>query len=123
MPANWKSCIRPVICKFFIRFIFKLHLNLFLQDKRILVVEVLLHLELITVLLPDLLKDVSGHDAHEGEPEEPGDEEKEVGADERDAGLPETAAILGEKVLGSKTLEKSDIPKLTVSDLYTCQIY
>ena len=96
---------------------------MFLQDKRILVVEVLLHLELITVLLPDLLKDVSGHDAHEGEPEEPGDEEKEVGADERDAGLPETAAILGEKVLGSKTLEKSDIPKLTVSDLYTCQIY
>ena len=76
---------------------------MFLQDKRILVVEVLLHLELITVLLPDLLKDVSGHDAHEGEPEEPGDEEKEVGADERDAGLPETAAILGEKVLGSKT--------------------
>ena len=89
-----------------------------MQDKRILVVEVLLHLELITVLLPDLLKDVSGHNAHEGEPEEPGDEEKEVGADERDAGLPETAAILGEKVLGSKTLEKSDIPKLTVSDLY-----
>ena len=95
---------------------------MFLQDKRILVVDVFLHLELITELLPDLLKDVSGHDAHEGEPEEPGDEEKEVGADERDAGLPETAAILGEKVLGSKTLEKSDIPKLTVSDLYNFAI-
>ena len=62
----------------------------------------LLHLDLITVLLADFLKDVSGHDAHEGEPEDPGEEE-EAGADERDASQPETAATLGEKVLGSKT--------------------
>ena len=52
------------------------------------------------MLLADFLKDVSGHDVHEGEPEEPGKEEKEAGADERDAGHPETAATLGEKVLG-----------------------
>ena len=59
----------------------------------------LLHLDLITVLLADFLKDVGGHDAHEGKPEEPS-EEKEAEADERDAGQPETAATLGEKVLG-----------------------
>ena len=51
------------------------------------------------MLLADFLKDVDGHDAHEGEPEDPGEEE-EAGADERDASQPETAATLGEKVLG-----------------------
>ena len=72
---------------------------MFLQDKYFRY-RSLLHLDLITVLLTDFLKDVSGHDAHEGEPEEPGEEEKEAGADERDAGHPETAATLGEKLLG-----------------------
>ena len=76
----------------------KLHLNLFLQDKYFRHSS-LLHLDLITVLLADFLKDVDGHDAHEGEPEDPGEEE-EAGADERDASQPETAATLGEKVLG-----------------------
>ena len=59
----------------------------------------LLHLDLITILLADFLKDVGGHDVHEGEPGEPA-EEKEAGADERDASQPETAATLGEKVHG-----------------------
>ena len=59
----------------------------------------LLHLDLITVLLADFLKDVGGHDAHEGESKDPGEEEG-AGADERDASQPETAATLGEKVLG-----------------------
>ena len=76
----------------------KLHLNLFLQDKYFRHSS-LLHLDLITVLLADFLKDVDGHNAHEGQPEDPGEEE-EAGADERDASQPETAATLGEKVLG-----------------------
>ena len=51
--------------------------------------------------LPDILEDVDGHDVHKGEAEEPA-EEREVGADVRDAGHPETVAALGEKVAGSE---------------------
>ena len=49
----------------------------------------------ITVILPDILKDVSGHDVPEGVEEELR-EDKEAGADRRDTGHPETIGAPGE---------------------------
>ena len=49
----------------------------------------------ITVILPDILKDVDGHDVPEGVEEELRDD-KEAGAEERDTGHPETIGALGE---------------------------
>ena len=41
----------------------------------------------------------------------------------QEAGHPETGVVLGETERGiSETPERSDIPILTVSDHYTCQI-
>ena len=49
----------------------------------------------ITVIFPDILKDVDGHDVPEGVEEELR-EDKEAGADERDTGHPETIEAPGE---------------------------
>ena len=57
-------------------------------------------LDLITDPFTDFSKDVDGHDAHKGDSEVPG-EEREVGADDCDAGQPEAGVTLGEKGLGS----------------------
>ena len=48
-----------------------------------------------TVILPDILEDVSGHDVPERVEEEL-HEDKEAGADERDTGHPETIEAPGE---------------------------
>ena len=71
--------------------------------------------------IPDLPKDVSGHDAQEGEQEEeePDEDRDPVAADVQDAGQPVTVVDLGEKRRGSKFTEKSDIPNLTIFGLYT----
>ena len=74
------------------------------------------------LLLTDIPKDVIGQDAHEGDSEDL-EEEREFDAEEQEAGHPETAVVLGETERGiSETPEGSDIPILTVSDHYTCQI-
>ena len=64
-----------------------------------------IHLE----TLPDILEDVDGHDVQEGVLEEL-HEDEEAGAEEQDAGQPETIAAPGEKGVVD-TLEKSDISK------------
>ena len=76
-------------------------------------------LDLITDPFTDFPEDVDGHDAHKGDPEEPG-EEIVAGADDSDVGQPEAGVAQGEKAL--VVIEKSDIPNLTVFDLNTCQI-
>ena len=91
----------------------------YVQDK-LFVLDVLL--DLISELLTDIPKDVIGQVAHEGDTEGL-EEEKEFDAEEQEAGHPETAVVLGETERGiSETPEGSDIPILTVSDHYTCQI-
>ena len=72
--------------------------------------------------IPNFPKDVSGHDAQEGEQEEPDEDCDPVAADVQDTGQPVTVVDLGEKRRGSKFTEKSDIPNLTIFGLYTCQI-
>ena len=79
-------------------------------------------LDLISELLTDIPKDVIGQDAHEGDSEDL-EEEREFDAEEQEAGHPETAVVLGETERGnSETPERLDIPILSVSDHYTCQI-
>ena len=73
--------------------------------------------------IPDFPKDVSGHDAQEGEQEEPHEDRDPGAADGQDTGQPVAVVDLGEKRRGSKFPEKSDIPNLTIFDLHTCQIY
>ena len=79
-------------------------------------------LSIIIVTIPDIPKDVGGHDAQEGELEEPDGDLDPVAADEHDTGQPVTVVDLGEKRRGSKFPEKSDSPNLIIFDLYTCQI-
>ena len=78
--------------------------------------------DLIIVTLPDIPKDVSGHDAQEGEPGEPHEDRDQGAADGDDTGQPVTVVDLGEKRRGSKPIEKSDIPNFTIFGLYTCRI-
>ena len=48
------------------------------------------------------------------------EEERELDAEDQEAGHPETAVVLGETELGnSETPERLDIPNLTVSDHYS----
>ena len=79
-------------------------------------------LSIIIVTIPDIPKDVSGHDAQEGELGEPDGDLDTAAADEHDTGRPVPVVDLGEKRRGSKLPEKSDIPNLTIFDLYSCQI-
>ena len=66
----------------------------------------------ITVILPDILKDVIGHDVPEGV-EEDLLEDEEAGADERDTGQPEIIGAPGE--IGVVEIpEKLDIHVLTI---------
>ena len=69
---------------------------------------------IIIVTIPDIPKDVGGHDAQEGELEEPDGDLDPAAADEHDTGWPVPVVDLGEKRRGSKLPEKSDIPSLTV---------
>ena len=64
-----------------------------------------------TVILPDILEDVSGHDVPERVEEEL-HEDKEAEADERDTGHPETIGAPGE-IDVVKEPERLDIPLLT----------
>ena len=68
------------------------------QDKLIIVAEVLL--DLITASFTDIPKDVDGHDIHERDIEEPG-EEKQARTEDKETGQPEADVTLGEKGLGS----------------------
>ena len=79
-------------------------------------------LSIIIVTFPDIPKDISGQDAQEGELEEPDGDLDPAAADEHATGQPVPVVDLGEKRRGSKLLEKSDIPNLTIFGLYTCQI-
>ena len=79
-------------------------------------------LSIIIVTIPDIPKDVSGHDAQEGELEEPDGDLDPVAADEHDTGQPVTVVDLGEKRRGSKFPEKLDSPNLIIFNLFTCQI-
>ena len=91
------------------------------QDKRICIRSCCVP-DLIIVTLPDIPKDVSGHDAQEGEPGEPHEDRDQGAADGDNTGQPVTVVDLGEKGVVVKLIEKSGIPNLTIFDLYTCQI-
>ena len=69
--------------------------------------------------IPNFPKDVSGHDAQEGEQEEeePDEDRDPVAADVQDTGQPVTVVDFGEKRRDSKFTEKSDIPNLTIFGL------
>ena len=75
-------------------------------------------LSIIIVTIPDIPKDVGGHDAQEGELEEPDGDLDPVAAVEQETGQPVPVVDLGEKRRGSKLPEKSDIPNLTIFDLH-----
>ena len=64
-----------------------------------------------TVILPDIIEDVSGHDVPERVEEEL-HEDKEAVADERDTGQPETIEAPGE-IGVVKEPERLDFPLLT----------
>ena len=73
-------------------------------------------LEIATI--PEIPKDVIGHDAQEGDSEEI-DEDLDLAADDgQDTGQPVTVVDLGEKRRGSKLFNKSDIPNLTIIGVY-----
>ena len=72
--------------------------------------------------IPDFPKDVSGHDAQEGEQEETHEDRDPGAADGQDTGQPVAVVDLGEKRRGSKFPEKLDSPNLIIFNLYTCQI-
>ena len=67
-------------------------------------------LDLIASTIPDSPKDVKGHDAQEGDTEELDVVRDPAAADGQATGQPVTVVDLGEKRLGSKLPEKSDIP-------------
>ena len=67
-------------------------------------------LDLIASTIPDSPKDVKGHDAQEGDTEELDVVRAPAAADGQATGQPVTVVDLGEKRLGSKLPEKSDIP-------------
>ena len=67
-------------------------------------------LDLIASTIPDPPKDVKGHDAQEGDTEELDVVRDPAAADGQTTGQPVTVVDLGEKRLGSKLPEKSDIP-------------
>ena len=67
-------------------------------------------LDLIASTIPDFPKDVKGHDAQEGDTEELDVVRDPAAADGQATGQPVTVVDLGEKRLGSKLPEKSDIP-------------
>ena len=69
--------------------------------------------------IPDFPKDVSGHDAQEGDSGEPHEDLDQGAADGDDTGQPVTVVDLGERGVVVKPFEKSDIPNLTIFDLYS----
>ena len=76
------------------------------QDKRICIRSCCVP-DLIIVTLPDIPKDVSGHDAQEGEQEEPHEDRDPGAADGQDTGHPVTVVDLGEKRRGRNFPEES----------------
>ena len=75
-------------------------------------------LSIIIVTIPEIPKDVCGHNALEGDPEERDEDRDLAAADGQDTGQPVTVVDLGEKRRGSKLFNKSDIPNLTIIGLY-----
>ena len=81
-----------------------------MQDKYFVLLLLLLDSSLVDPL-PDILKEVTGQENHEGDLEELRDEE-EAEADDLETGQPETVIAQGEDSVVENT-EKLDFPNLT----------